>query len=902
MRVSLATKESPGPSEVGGKGASLIRLRQSGFYVPDGEVLTTRFFDSWIRLVETTRAWQSALSVLADSHTRLPGLAARALLTQRCDEAKAACADLSLDTDQQSVLNELIEALEFGARRKSDDDSSANDWAVRSSSPEEDLAGTSFAGLYETVLDVGAASLERAVRNCFLSCLDARVLLYKREMNFDSLTPAIAVIVQRQIASDISGVAFSLNPLTNDFDEALINAGWGFGEALVSGEITPDRVLVDKVSGTILEYRAGHKGGDRSEEQCLDETRIAELTDAIENIERLYQGPVDVEWAIADDQLHILQARPVTAYVPLAKEMQTAPGAPRYLYMDGALTDGLTVSGPISPITLDTFEGAYRLLIGYMIGVSTEHLDLASVGICFTGSRIYLNISYFLHLIGSGEALARRSASTNTLMAEILLSTDLDRYRPAKPPALFRITNLIRHAPRIFWGARDIIRWSLKPLLNRARFRQEYDQALADFDTWLSRPVDHTETLCGSVLDGYTQVGITSLHSTGPALLYFVNAGTERVKRLINRKSPEQIALADALCRGYPDDQVVQMGLLMFDLSRLLPVSAFRDLAGLLEQIEDRQLPTTFLTAWNEFLGEYGCRGPLEMELANPGYAEAPLLALQQIATIALSGQDFDPHRMQRKLVEERERAYAALSTILPRRKRKRLARAYRNIVDYAGSRELVKHHVMQVNERLRSRLLYLADGFIRDDRLDSRSQIFELTMAEIDRGTSEVDFDLRHAAEIRGVPYRKLKAQVRHFPMAIDSRGRIQRPESKLEDGALVGSGVSPGIARGLVKVLNDPFEKEVLPGEVLVAVTTDPGWTPLFINASALLLEIGGELQHGALVAREYGKPCVTGIADVINRLRDGQLVEVDGNAGTVRILEEAPSPLQENATLTT
>ena len=208
----------------------------------------------------------------------------------------------------------------------------------------------------------------------------------------------------------------------------------------------------------------------------------------------------------------------------------------------------------------------------------------------------------------------------------------------------------------------------------------------------------------------------------------------------------------------------------------------------------------------------------------------------------------------------------------------------------------------MQVNERLRSRLLYLADGFIRDDRLDSRSQIFELTMAEIDRGTSEVDFDLRHAAEIRGVPYRKLKAQVRHFPMAIDSRGRIQRPESKLEDGALVGSGVSPGIARGLVKVLNDPFEKEVLPGEVLVAVTTDPGWTPLFINASALLLEIGGELQHGALVAREYGKPCVTGIADVINRLRDGQLVEVDGNAGTVRILEEAPSPLQENATLTT
>ena len=103
-----------------------------------------------------------------------------------------------------------------------------------------------------------------------------------------------------------------------------------------------------------------------------------------------------------------------------------------------------------------------------------------------------------------------------------------------------------------------------------------------------------------------------------------------------------------------------------------------------------------------------------------------------------------------------------------------------------------------------------------------------------------------------------------------------------------LSGSGVSPGVARGPVKVLNDPFEKEVLPGEVLVAVTTDPGWTPLFINAAAVLLEIGGELQHGALVAREYGKPCVAGIADITTRLRDGQTVEVDGNAGTVRIVD--------------
>jgi len=202
----------------------------------------------------------------------------------------------------------------------------------------------------------------------------------------------------------------------------------------------------------------------------------------------------------------------------------------------------------------------------------------------------------------------------------------------------------------------------------------------------------------------------------------------------------------------------------------------------------------------------------------------------------------------------------------------------------------LIKHHMMQVNERIRQRLLRSADDFIAAGRLDSREQIFDLTMADIDRGTQDEDLDLRAIAQIRGAPYRKLKTQVRHFPMAIDSRGRILRPERKNQDGVLTGTGVSPGVVRGPVKVLNDPFEKDVLAGDILVAVTTDPGWTPLFINAAAVLLEIGGELQHGALVAREYGKPCVVGISDITTLLHDGQTVEVDGNTGTVRVIETA------------
>ena len=155
----------------------------------------------------------------------------------------------------------------------------------------------------------------------------------------------------------------------------------------------------------------------------------------------------------------------------------------------------------------------------------------------------------------------------------------------------------------------------------------------------------------------------------------------------------------------------------------------------------------------------------------------------------------------------------------------------------------------------------------------------------------ADASVDVRALVEERGRNYRKLKAHVRHFPQAIDSRGRIMRGKIEYHDlpeGSLAGAAISPGVATGPVKVLNDPFEKEVEPGDVLVAVTTDPGWTPLFINAAAVILEIGGELQHGALVAREYGKPCVSGIPDVTTAFSDGQMVEVDGNKGLVRFID--------------
>ena len=874
MLVKIQSNETPLVREVGGKAASLIRLSQAGFPVPSGNVLTTDFFAPWIEQIEKNANWHDVLSALFKVRTSQPNLQERESLSAACDELKQFSTDFDFTKEQRSALEEIRGA------------TADHRFAVRSSSPEEDLAGASFAGLYETVLNVTSNTLETAVRQCFRSCLDARVLIYKREMRIEQFSPSIAVVIQRQVESEISGVVFSLNPVNNDFDELLINASWGLGEALVSGEITPDTLVVDKVSGDVIGSRRGDKGGVRSDQDCLSPAQILELKQTVSRIEALYEEPVDVEWSFFKDILYVLQARPITTYVPLAKELQTEPGAKRMLYFDRSLADGMTMSGPISPLTIDGLEVPLREMIAFIVpGLDPEGVDLAEAGVIVSGSRLYMNLSMYMPLMKS-EGMANLMATINTTLADMVVGNDLEPYRMEKPPPFLRKRSLIRHLPRILWKTRTLITSVVKSMLKPAQFLRSYNEAIDNFDEWLSQPIDFTQPLKEQVMASYLKFWEVTEASTYPALIFFMYANAT-IKQLDRSATPGTGDLVDAICRGYPDDQIVQMGLMMFDLSKALPKQDYEDLETLEQRLQTRALDPVFLSQWDVFIQRFGCRGPLEMEWANPKYGEQPRLALQQIAMIANAGGTFDPHDVQRQLIAEREDAYDRLGQLLPKRKRKRLAKAYKTLLLHSRSRELIKHHIMQLFGRFRIRVLHHADQFVCEGRLDTRDQIFDVTMSEIDRALHEPAFDLRSAAIARGSNFHKLQARVKHFPMAIDSRGRILRPQKKAETGSFKGAPISPGTVTGPIKVLNNPFEKDIEPGDILTAVTTDPGWTPLFINAAAVILEIGGELQHGALVAREYGKPCVAGIPDVTNLLHDGQVVEVDGSAGTIRIV---------------
>jgi pyruvate,water dikinase len=210
----------------------------------------------------------------------------------------------------------------------------------------------------------------------------------------------------------------------------------------------------------------------------------------------------------------------------------------------------------------------------------------------------------------------------------------------------------------------------------------------------------------------------------------------------------------------------------------------------------------------------------------------------------------------------------------------------------FAGTRDTPKYHLVLFNYAVRKRVLLEGGRLVAAGRLDAAEHAFALTYGDLEAAAADPTLDLRQIRDERTRFLRTLQ-HVKRFPPIIDSRGRILRPPARKEQpGELSGLAVSEGVVTGPVKVLHTPHEKPIEKGDVLVAYTTDPGWTPLFVNAAAVVLEVGGMLQHGAVVAREYGKPCVAGIDGVMTKLQDSQLVEVDGTAGIIRLISPAPA----------
>jgi len=849
---------------VGGKAASLVRLTRAGLRVPPGAALPAALFEPWLAEVRGTDEWAALVEGPTDEWPA------------RCDAVKARAARLAPPDSLVAAIATIAERLD------------RDRYAVRSSSPEEDLATASFAGGYETRLGVPADGLLDAVRACFASCLDARVLHYKREHGLDPFAPRIAVVIQAQLDSEVAGVAFSIDPLTNDYDRVVVDAAWGLGESVVSGAVTPDHFVVDAASGEVLTRRVGAKevalglaaGGGVEERAsdaapCLTDAQLAELTEVVKSIEAQLGDPVDVEWAWADGALHVLQSRPVTSWVPLPESMQTAPGERRRLYMDLGLAGGLTINAPITPVGESWMARFAGLLVGTFVGRLPFTLGEGDRLWFLDGGRMYQDLSNVLWL-ASPQLIAKGQGKRDALMAQTVRAIDRDRYRALRRPAWASAWWLLLY-PRALWRTRRLLWNVVKSLLAPERARAALDAEVAAFTEEMRSLDDDLDAFALIEAKGERVIRHVLEH-TMPGLLLSISA-VDWVASILPERLRER---AHALSVGLPGNVVVEMGVALHRLAAQLDDDDLEDPDALADRLRRGALPAAFLDGWREFVDRYGWRGPNEVDLGKPRYQDAPALALRQLRSMR-SG--FDPEAAYADSVRRRRETFEALCGELGWLRRTVLKRLHRYIEAFGGTRDTPKHDYLMFFAALRERLVREGEALVDAGRLDDPEHVMELRLEDLLAAREDAAFDLRARRAERVAFVDKLDRTVRAFPAVIDSRGRILRPAR--DDGApgtLIGSPVSPGVATGPVKALRRPDEKPLEPGDVLVAHTTDPGWTPLFVDAAAIVLEVGGTLQHGAVVAREYGKPCVVGVPDVLGRLRDGQVVEVDGSAGVV------------------
>ena len=855
----------PALEQAGGKALALVQMTAAGMPVPPGLVLTVRFFEPWLEILKQSPAWE----VLTTNGEIGP--AARAFQAQ--------CGTLALTPEQSSELETALNT--FRTQH------GGNLFAVRSSSPEEDLEGASFAGGYETTLGVRLEGIEAAIRHSFASSFDERVFIYKKEHGFRLDQPRIAVIIQQQVDAEAAGVAFSLNPLNNCYDEAVINANYGLGESVVAGEVEPDQFVVDRLRGKIIETRTGAKqavirlnaeGGTlqsihkKQAETAITPAQALELTHLLEKVAAYYQKPVDIEWALAGGKFFLLQARPITTCLPLPPEMVTAPGQPKRLYANSTLIEqGL--QEPLSVLGTD-FLGYVLNKVGGPVTEGAIGLD----GVTFTaGGGYYMNISHAL-MMGMKNAVLAPGSTGDPRVTEILDSLDLKQYTAGQLPAKLKALR------------RQMI-FKLLPMATgvlEAYFRPAH--VLGKYQTALPDEIRRLETFAANgrpLLD--QAIALTELLTFfyGDYGIPMILAGQIAQQRLRGLFKAEAAQVQDALINlgiALPGNKTTEMGEALYALAASPELKRFDSAADFLSALKQGAVAPDFARRWGNFLTEFGFRCPGEIDPAAPRPYETPALLFEQLKTMPVddSRSFFDTARAKR------DTAYQALHAIARKKgKARAFERYYKRWLTFGGYRETPKYYVIKVIDMFRRQALAIAQTFIVSERLDKPEQIFDLTIADIDRAATDLSLDLRALAAERSALINKIRKN-KLVARIIDSRGKIYYPPRKAAaEGEFSGVPISPGVVQGRVKVLHSASEKKLLPGEILVARATDPGWTPLFINAKGIILEIGGALQHGAVVAREYGIPCVSGLDDATHLLKDGQWVEVDGSNGIVRIL---------------
>jgi pyruvate,water dikinase len=817
----------------GGKGANLSLLFQRGFPVPPGFIVTVA-------------AYRDFIAAAGHSTVAAAGFSFHdpARLKTQSEDLRAKLSVLALPP---AAAEEI--------RRRLAEFSPAQHFSVRSSSTMEDLAGAAFAGQHDTYLNCrGADTILDRIKACFLSLWMDRAIAYRHQHGFDHAAAAMAVVVQQMVPCDVAGVGFSVNPISGDLGEMIINANFGLGESVVSGEGEVDHFTLDRASRCVRSRNIARKSrkivgadsgtrdvqlnGEEGGRACLNDDQLRQLADLLLRVEATYQFPQDIEWGFAGRTLHLLQSRPITAIPPRWTRDESAERFPNV----------------ITPLTWDFVESGFHRSLNYSFRMMNFPL--------FNGKWFGMHGHYIYGNQNAVELYARRAPLT---------VRSLDELRAALP-RLREDFRWVQDLPALWMRDLDYY------LISIGQFMTEPLEARSVKDLWhyVLKVNEHGAAYF------LPNIAISITHGALYALLhhllrmvfgaeaanpFFDNlmAFCETKTGAINKELFELAALA----RARPQ------------LETLLQRTSSRDI------IEHRQLEPfpQFHDRLQKFLRDHGHR-EVDFDAYAPTWVECPWVVLDNVGVILRAPVTESPSEKERALKIRMQQAEVELFQKVPPdlhfafAEILRLARAYTSLDD------LEHYQTTRLTLPLRRGLRALGARLTERGFLSEPMDVFFARQQQIHQAVNE---DTETA-------WRQLAAHIRRQKDDY-LRDKSRTPEWVLgaattvapaSGDCLTGLAGSPGEAEGEVFTVLSAGDFAKFPkGAVLLARTTNPTWTPLFYSAAAVITESGGPLSHGAVTAREMRIPAVMSVRESLTRLKNGRRVRVDGTRGKVFLL---------------
>ncbi|MEV6679107.1 rifamycin-inactivating phosphotransferase [Streptomyces erythrochromogenes] len=849
-------------SVVGGKGAHLGGLsRIEGVRVPPGFCVTTGAFRRVMEGAPSLDALIDRLSrVDPEDREAVGSLSAR---IRRTIEAIAVPDDLAA-----AITGALTRHGEQAA------------YAVRSSATAEDLPTASFAGQQDTYLNVvGPAAVLRHVSRCWASLFTERAVTYRRRNGIDHHAVDMAVVVQRMAFSHASGILFTAHPVTGDRRTATVDAGFGLGEALVSGLVNPDvftvrdgEVVGRAIAAKRLAVQALPDGGTREvpldagrqEQPALTDAQAVELVQLGRRIEAHFGRPQDIEWCLVDDGFRIVQSRPITTLFPVPE----TGDRDNHVYV--CVGHGQMMTDPMKPL-----------------GFSMWQLT-AMVPMQEAGGRLFVDVTRrlaspasrdgLLEALGKGDPLVRDALET--VLGRDGFVPSIPDPGPVVPPAGAAAPAPIGTDPDIVTGLIERSRESVAAL--ERGIGTKSGPALFDF---LLEAFEEHKRVLGDRLS--MQAVMAGMDATE-----WLN---DKLREWLGEKNA-----ADTLTLSAPDNITSEMGLELLDVADVIRPHA--EVVSFLQGVEDdsfldelAKLPggTEARDAIEAYLDRYGMRCVGEIDITRPRWRERPATL---VPVLLDNVRNFEPGAARRRFEQGRQKARQKEQEVLARLRElpdgDRKADETKGMIDrvrtFIGYREYPKYDIISRYFVYKRALLEEAGRLARAGVVAEPEDVFYLTFQEFHELVCS-----RRPADPALIRRRKEEFTAHHAltpPRVLTSDGEALTGAYRRDDvpdGALVGVPVSAGTVEGKARVVLDLSEADLEAGDILVTPFTDPSWSPLFVGVAGLVTEVGGLMTHGAVIAREYGLPAVVGVEGVTRTIRDGQRIRVHGTDGYVEIL---------------